>query len=60
MLTLGKAKEAADVFDRILEKYGKDPAFLAPPEGAERHPADQAEAGVGAPRARATSPRPRR
>jgi len=29
MLVLGNAKEAAEVFDRILEKYGKDQAFLA-------------------------------
>jgi tetratricopeptide (TPR) repeat protein len=36
MLLLGNAREAADVFDRILEKYGKDQAFLAAEGGRGR------------------------
>ena len=31
MLSLGKAKEAVAVFDRVLETAGKDPSFLGPP-----------------------------
>ncbi len=31
MLSLGNAKEAGEVFNRILDKFGKDPEFLARP-----------------------------
>jgi len=36
MLTLNNAKEAADVFNRILATFGQDQAFLAQPGGNTR------------------------
>ncbi|MBV8266036.1 MAG: tetratricopeptide repeat protein, partial [Planctomycetaceae bacterium] len=36
MLTLNDAKEAADVFNRILATFGQDQAFLAQPGGKTR------------------------
>jgi tetratricopeptide (TPR) repeat protein len=36
MLLLSRSKEAGAVFDRVLEKYGKDPAFLEAQGGRER------------------------
>ena len=36
MLVLGNPKEAAEVFDSILEKYGKDEAFLSAEGGRGR------------------------
>ncbi len=33
MLTLGNAKEAGALFEKVLQKYGQDQAFLATPDG---------------------------
>ena len=57
MLVLARAKEAGEVFDRILEKYGKDPAFLDAQGGRERIISDQVASARSRCGSRATTPR---